>query len=637
MYDIAKYDERGLESLVSQCKVDRINNSFVFQGPPVVLLATLLDLSEFSKFLHDAALLKIFDAIHNGIKTASALAKFARCYPVDESDLTDYLCEICDKFNTEEALFYLVRYGFLTCNSKSEYELTELGQYLCITHPDTLQPTLAMLNHEWWQAVDQLEVTLINEEPSFTVLNEKSFFDYLQSEGIKQAKFNTGMTCLYQNQDRIMVNYLKQYFDDFKSYTHIANIAGGVGGLLREIEAQCEGKHLTLYEQPKVIEELQSKAETEIHSMQLIKGNFLKPYIKNHLPDNQDLYLIKGVLHNFSDDECLKILSHIREVMPQTSQLCVIEHTLPSSDQPHISFYLDLLMMMLQTGHERYSNGWLKLFLLAGFTWVNRNNSTVVEDHTIMVCKPSLAEISRGIGFFNTANNIAQVNLSQKLVELIDKINIARNFRILEKNNIADSFFNQNKDYYVQCVNLLGEVIKANSDVTILSVITDQDLEKLSLNINDYSSNYLFQPINFILKENSITHWAGIIFDLQNNRIYYFDPVNGHLPNIIDSFLQAQNFLIGADFIHISLQETRIPKNQSGACVIAWFTAMIRMIELNDLASVTQQNIQKWFDSVHKKIFNMEMISPESLRTQQLRWTIDYLEEISKTEHIFSI
>jgi len=50
-----------------------------------------------------------------------------------------------------------------------------------------------------------------------------------------------------------------------------------------------------------------------------------------------DAYIMKMILHDWSDEECIKILSNIYRSSPDHSRLFIAEHLVPGHDTPHFS------------------------------------------------------------------------------------------------------------------------------------------------------------------------------------------------------------------------------------------------------------------------------------------------------------
>lgn len=66
-----------------------------------------------------------------------------------------------------------------------------------------------------------------------------------------------------------------------------------------------------------------------------------------------DIYLLKNVLHDWSDEEAVGILKGCRQAMRPGGRVVVIEMLLGEMGQPGIAPLMDLLMMVLLTGRER--------------------------------------------------------------------------------------------------------------------------------------------------------------------------------------------------------------------------------------------------------------------------------------------
>src|SRR4029450_5048333 len=50
-----------------------------------------------------------------------------------------------------------------------------------------------------------------------------------------------------------------------------------------------------------------------------------------------DGYMMKMILHDWNDEECIQILSNIYRAAPQNGRVFVIEHVIPDPDPPHFS------------------------------------------------------------------------------------------------------------------------------------------------------------------------------------------------------------------------------------------------------------------------------------------------------------
>jgi len=91
-------------------------------------------------------------------------------------------------------------------------------------------------------------------------------------------------------------------------------------------------------------------------------GNFFEA-----VPAGGDLYLLKQILHDWNDDECIRILRSIRAAIRDRGRLALIEYLLPEAPEHHPGFVMDVHMMVLSTGRERTLSEYAALLGSAGF------------------------------------------------------------------------------------------------------------------------------------------------------------------------------------------------------------------------------------------------------------------------------
>ncbi|QHC22489.1 methyltransferase [Streptomyces sp. GS7] len=87
-------------------------------------------------------------------------------------------------------------------------------------------------------------------------------------------------------------------------------------------------------------------------------------------PEGADLYLLKSVIHDWSDERCAEILGHIRAVIPDGGRLLIVEPALPAAADPSgrgISYRSDLDMLVDVGGRERTRDDFERLCRGAGF------------------------------------------------------------------------------------------------------------------------------------------------------------------------------------------------------------------------------------------------------------------------------
>ena len=84
------------------------------------------------------------------------------------------------------------------------------------------------------------------------------------------------------------------------------------------------------------------------------------------VPKGGDAYLLKRILHDWSDDQCVRILRCCREAMGRSARLLVVDAVIPIGNAPHPGKVIDILMMVFGEGHERTEQEFKELFAKAG-------------------------------------------------------------------------------------------------------------------------------------------------------------------------------------------------------------------------------------------------------------------------------
>jgi hypothetical protein len=110
------------------------------------------------------------------------------------------------------------------------------------------------------------------------------------------------------------------------------------------------------------------------------------------VPAGADVYMLKHVLHGYTDEKAVDLLRNCRAVVPATGRLLVIEFVLPdivSGPAPELvgRFMSDLNMLAVTSGRERSEREWRQLLEDAGFT-LTRNVPVPEMDVSILEAHP---------------------------------------------------------------------------------------------------------------------------------------------------------------------------------------------------------------------------------------------------------
>jgi hypothetical protein len=90
-------------------------------------------------------------------------------------------------------------------------------------------------------------------------------------------------------------------------------------------------------------------------------GDFLRD-----VPTGGDVYVLKGIIHNWADEHAATIVANCRRAMGRDGRLLLIEWLVPEGDTPHPSKLIDLSMLLVYGGQERTEREYGSLLAGAG-------------------------------------------------------------------------------------------------------------------------------------------------------------------------------------------------------------------------------------------------------------------------------
>ena len=88
-----------------------------------------------------------------------------------------------------------------------------------------------------------------------------------------------------------------------------------------------------------------------------IEGNFFES-----VPPGADAYLMRHIIHDWTDEQSVRILSNCRKVIPAHGRVLLVEFAVPAANQAS-----DMIMLTFPGGMERTDNEYQALFEQSGF------------------------------------------------------------------------------------------------------------------------------------------------------------------------------------------------------------------------------------------------------------------------------
>ncbi|OOC58795.1 methyltransferase [Paenibacillus ihbetae] len=290
--------------------------------------------------LRAAALLGVADHLVNGPKTVGELAQATET----------------DELRLYRALRLLASRGVFRENESGQFELTPSAEFLCTDAPLSLRSAVLMITDEtFWRPSADI-VWGIRGVPPFKRNFGMPFFDYWAQEGASSDDFHVGMSSMSEIENEFLA---RSY--DFPDGATVADIAGGFGGLLLRILRRNPTLHGILFDRPHVLPRNRLGELGADDRWELAPGNFFESVPK------ADIYVLKYIMHDWHDEEAVRILRCCREAMAPGGRVLVMDPVIPPGNTPHTGKILDLINMTIyEEGRERTEEELRLLFAEAG-------------------------------------------------------------------------------------------------------------------------------------------------------------------------------------------------------------------------------------------------------------------------------
>jgi SAM-dependent methyltransferase len=259
--------------------------------------------------------------------------------------------------------------GVLRQGRDDRFSLTSIGKALRPGTPGGIADMALFLGHPLrWEDWGNLLYSIQTGQPSVVKLRGKPFFEYLESDPDLAEAFNNAMTA---GSEFSIYGVIAAY--DFTVFRRIVDVGGGHGRLLAMILAKAPDARGVLYDLPSVVEgaarELKEAGVGD--RCHIVGGSFF-----DSVPEAGDAYLMKTILHDWNDDDALKILANIRNAIAPDGKLLLLESVLPQRSSTDLGLLIDLEMLVAVGGRERTRAQWADLLGRAGFR-LNRVVATV--------------------------------------------------------------------------------------------------------------------------------------------------------------------------------------------------------------------------------------------------------------------
>ncbi|GLJ31835.1 hypothetical protein SUGI_0640580 [Cryptomeria japonica] len=190
-----------------------------------------------------------------------------------------------------------------------------------------------------------------------------SFWDYVAKNPETNKTFNEAMSC---DSRAVMSSVVKIYEEGFKKINSLVDVGGGLGSALSNIVENYKHIRGINFDLPHVI-----ASAPPVAGVQHVSGNMFE-----HIP-SADAILMKWVLHDWNDDDCVRVLKRCYEAIPKNGKVIIVDALIVEGKreednkeelQRGVGLEFDMGMMLFCTGgKERSEMEFKQIISKAGF------------------------------------------------------------------------------------------------------------------------------------------------------------------------------------------------------------------------------------------------------------------------------
>lgn len=214
----------------------------------------------------------------------------------------------------------LVVLGFATVDVDGRFTATPALHPLTTNAPQSMRDAALFLGGPSYRAWEELTAAVIDGACPFERALGTGLWEHMAANPEDGRAFNGAMRGLSQVVQRALAQAL-----DVAEAT-VIDVGGGHGHLVAGLLAANPRARGIVVDQPRLEQEATSfLAESGLGA----RCRFVAADFFESVPEGGDVYLLKWIIHDWSDEDCGRLLSRCRAVMPDHGRLVIVERPLP--------------------------------------------------------------------------------------------------------------------------------------------------------------------------------------------------------------------------------------------------------------------------------------------------------------------
>tara|TARA_B100002003_G_scaffold248080_1_gene281057 strand:+ start:2705 stop:3748 length:1044 start_codon:yes stop_codon:yes gene_type:complete len=264
----------------------------------------------------------------------------------------------CHERTLYRVMRYLASHGIFVEQDDRAFGHTSLSKALRSEAENSFRPVARMLQMVS-RGLAGFDHTLKTEGSALAHVFGEPIFDYLSTHPDEAAIFDAAMPAFHVGEIDAMLDAY-----DFSEIGTVADIGGGGGAVITGVLQNHPGMRGVLFDLGHVIGRAQENLERDgvADRCRTVEGSFF-----DTVPDGADAYLMRHIIHDWSDADSVRILENCRKAVPAGGRLLIVETIVPEGNDPSPAKEMDVMMLLYPGGMERTETEYRELFAAAGF------------------------------------------------------------------------------------------------------------------------------------------------------------------------------------------------------------------------------------------------------------------------------
>lgn len=286
-------------------------------------------------------------------------ADIAAGMPTGNPQATDMVARILRLLAANDILSWSVEASGVDGRPTSKYGAAPVCKYLTRNEDGVSMATLTLLVHDKinMESCYCLKDAVLEGGIAFKKAHGMTVFEHHDKDPRFNKLFNDSM----RNHSTILIKQLLETYRGFDDVKVLVDVGGGTGATLHMITSGHQHIKGINFDLPHVISDAPPYPGVEHVSGDMFES----------VPSGGDAIFMKWILHDWTDEQCARILNNCWKALPKKGKVILVEYLLPMSPEQYSNsqgiFELDMGMMATTGGRERTQEELEALAKEAGF------------------------------------------------------------------------------------------------------------------------------------------------------------------------------------------------------------------------------------------------------------------------------